>query len=79
MLIFEAFNLSAIQDCLHLLNECEAVGAVDIRFARQRLAQSMSGRAGTEALPRTVWLFQPVPLVQTNSPRPESRPRQRSG
>lgn len=38
MLNFDAFSLGDIQNCLHLLNECEAEGITDIRFVRQRLA-----------------------------------------
>ncbi len=30
-----------------------------------------SGRIATEPLPRTVWLFQTVPLIRNNLPLPE--------
>lgn len=39
MLKLSAFKLGTIQDCMHILNECEAEGITDIRFVRQRLAE----------------------------------------
>lgn len=38
MLKISAFKLGTIQDCMHILNECELEGITDIRFVRQRLA-----------------------------------------
>lgn len=43
MLSLDAFSLSDLQNCLHVLNEIEVAGISDIRFARERLAQHVHG------------------------------------
>lgn len=68
MLKITAFKLGTIQDCMHILNECEAEGITDIRYVRKMLSEYIL-ELGKEA--RLVTISEKKRISAMRDPCPE--------